>query len=219
MERLDERGLRAVSSDLSGAAWLVVAGLVLVTVELRIGDLDLLNAVIGAASVAYAAHRLLRLDVPAAVRAGLRVARAVAALTAAVVAASEVVAPRTTAALGPDALVVPTRELALLAARVVAEAALLVVLAVAFQRVSRWATLERAARSWWLSLRLIVIVLVPAVVGSLLLVALHRRGLVDAAARPWLSTAVLAGIYLPVVHLVVSLVRTAREAHTWRGSA
>lgn len=132
---------------------------------------------------------------------------------------SELVAPHTTGGIGPDALVIPTGELALLTLRVVAETATLIAVAWAFGAVARWAGLERARGSWRRSRRLLLVLLVPAVLIALLLVPLHRAGTLTVTDQPVLSLVLVAAMLLPAIHVLVSLVRTSREAHAWRETA
>lgn len=219
METLDTYGLRRISTDLSTAAWLVIGGLVLVALEVRVGRFDLLNPVVGLGLVAYAFHRLLDTGPPGAVAGSLGRARAVAIGGLLVVAVSELVAPHTTGGIGPDALVIPTGELTLLILRVVAETATLLAVAWAFGAVARWAGLERARGSWRRSRRLLLVLLVPAVVIALLLIPLHRAGTLTVTDQPVLSLVLVAAMLLPAIHVLVSLVRTSREAHAWRAAA
>lgn len=219
MDTLDGAGLRRVSGDIRSAARVVIIGVLIVVVDVTVGGRDVVNDVVGMASLVYALHRLRGLAPPPEVAARVGRARSTTGLALLVVTVSEVVAPRTTAAVTVDAFAVPTGHFALLAARVTAEVATFVAVTAAFRSVARWADLDRATASWRTTWRLLLGLQVPGVAVALLAVLAVRAGtggLADLAGRTPVSVALLIALFVPLVHLVVSLSRTGREAEAWR---
>lgn len=216
MQVADSSTLRASAPTVSAAAWWCVLALPWLIIELRLGSrIDLVSPLVGLALLAYAMHRLRRLDPPPAAVRVVVAARAAALVGFAVELLSQW-RSRSSGTLTLDPRPADTADLVVLAGAQLATMVTLVLVAAAFAGVTRWLLgATGRAVTWRRTAAFLALALLPAqLVWSGLRFGV-RWGIVAPPEGAWVSIVFLGVPFVALVVLAVTLLRTPGGVRPW----